>query len=416
MSNVFVLSSILGAAIFLLVAAVAWLAVLKVRSRALDRWMFTYVRQWTRYRAQHADQPMHMILCIADHFEPGNGGVTADQARERVQRWVEEYPIMFGRFHDSDGHPPRHTFFYPLEQYDPEHLDALAGLCRRGFGEIEVHLHHDRDNADELRARLVAFKKLLSRRHGLLPQHKQTGKLFFGFIHGNWALDNSRPDGRCCGVNNELDILCESGCYADFTLPSAPDETQTRKINSIYYACDDPLRPKSHDWGSDVGIGPAPTNGLMMIQGPLLLNWRNRKWGLLPRLENGCLQESQPPSISRLNLWLRARVQVRRRPDWFFVKLHTHGAPEDNSKVLLGEPMIRFHQDMARLAAENHRFHYHYVTAREMYNLVRAAEDRWTGTVDAARNYELVWNGYPQLKAPVEHEQDLELNGRAGSR
>src|SRR5262249_41263283 len=144
-----------------------------------------------------------------------------------------------------------------------------------------------------------------------------------------------------------------TGCYADFTLPSAPDPTQTRKINSIYYAVDDPARPRSHDWGTDVGTRPAPAAALMLIQGPLLLDWRNRKCGLFPRLENGCLQASQPPRIERLRLWLKARVQVQGRPDWFFVKLHTHGAIEDNRPVLLGEPMRRFHQELARYAAEH---------------------------------------------------------------
>ncbi|MBK8740376.1 MAG: hypothetical protein IPM02_13005 [Betaproteobacteria bacterium] len=84
----------------------------------------------------------------------------------------------------------------------------------------------------------------------------------FAFIHGNWCLDNSRRDGRWCGVNNELRVLGELGCYADFTLPSAPSDTQTRKINSIYYANDDSTHPKSHDDGVDLrsgepGRGPA---------------------------------------------------------------------------------------------------------------------------------------------------------------
>ena len=83
---------------------------------------------------------------------------------------------------------------------------------------------------------MLAFKELLADRHGLLARRRDTGELPYGFIHGNWALDNSRPDGRCCGVNNELAILRETGCYADFTLPSAPSPAQTAKINSIYYA------------------------------------------------------------------------------------------------------------------------------------------------------------------------------------
>jgi hypothetical protein len=131
----------------------------------------------------------------------------------------------------------------------------------------------------------------------------------------------------------------------------------------------------------------------MLIQGPLLLNWADRKWGVMPRIENACLQGNQPPTPSRLDLWMRARVHVPSRPDWLFVKLHTHGANEENQPVLLGEPMVRLHRELARRAAEDSQFHYHYVTAREMYNLARAAEAGWQGSVDEARDFETTWNG-----------------------
>src|SRR5205085_2137921 len=206
------------------------------------------------------------------HFEPAWGQPTAELAQERVDRWVEDYPRRLGAFRDSDGCPPRHTFFFPVEQYEPRLLNGLAHLCSQGYGEVEVHLHHDNDTAEGLRATLLAFKELLARRHGLLARDRRTGAVQYGFVHGNWALDNSHPDRRWCGVNNELDVLRETGCYADFTLLSAPSPTQTRKTNSIYYAVDDPRRPKSHDWGVDVGAGPAPDRALMQIQGPLLFD------------------------------------------------------------------------------------------------------------------------------------------------
>ena len=117
------------------------------------------------------------------------------------------------------------------------------------------------------------------------------GGLRYGFIHGNWALDNSHPDGRHCGVNQELGVLASTGCYADFTLPSAPNRTQTHMINSIYRALDTP-RPKSHDDGELLRAGQPQTldgTSLLLIQGPLGLNWRRRKWGVLPRLENADL-------------------------------------------------------------------------------------------------------------------------------
>jgi hypothetical protein len=361
--------------------------VILMHRRGMDRWLGTYIRERRLRGDPEPGQPVHLLLCIADHFEPQHGGVSAQKAWERVSRWTSEYPRVFGEFRDSDGRSPRHTFFYPLELYDAGHLDALAELCRRGFGEVEVQLHHENDTAESLRQRLIDYTNLLHSRHGLLTRTSD-GQIAYGFVHGNWALDNSHPAGRGCGVNNELDILRETGCYADFTFPSAPDLTQPRTINRIYYAIDDPAKPKSHDRGFAIGAGQ-PMNSLMLIQGPLLLDWSNRKWGLLPRIENACLQGSQPPDERRIDLWLRSRVQVPSRPDWYFVKLHTHGATETNQAVLLAEPMVQFHRAMSLRAVKDPGFHFHYVTARELYNLARAAEDRWTGSVDGARNYTL---------------------------
>ena len=356
--------------------------------RGLHRWLLPYLLSARRRRAPRPGEPVHLLLCIADHYEPKLGNAPPAVARERVRRWVEEYPKRFAEFRDADGRPPRHTFFYPVEEYEPDYLDALAGLCRQGFGEVEVHLHHDNDTSDNLRRTLTDFKRVLADRHGLLARDP-AGEVRYAFIHGNWALDNSRPDGRWCGVNNELDVLRETGCYADMTLPSFPSETQTRAVNRIYYAVDDPARPRSHDTGTDVGRGPPPDRGLMLIQGPLVLDWGRRKWGVLPRVENACLQGNQWPSDARLANWLRARVQVASRPDWFFVKLHTHGANEANMPVLLGQPMAAFHRRLRERADRDPAFRFHYVTAREMYNLAKAAEAGWAGGVAGARDFEL---------------------------
>ncbi|HYT94847.1 MAG TPA: hypothetical protein VEL76_39385, partial [Gemmataceae bacterium] len=333
----------------------------------------------------------HLLLCIADHYEPNAGKVAPEVAQARVAHWVREYPRRLGHFRDSDGRPPRHTFFYPIEDYHPDHLDALALLCRDGFGEVEIHLHHDNDTAEHLADLLNRSKELFAERHGLLARHRETGEPAYGFIHGNWALCNNDPNGRNCGVNNELDILRQTGCYADFTMPSAPHPTQTWKINSIYYASDRPGHPWSHNTGIDAGNRPPP-NSLLLIQGPLVFDWKHAKRGFVPRLENGCLQGSQPPHIERVENWLRARVQVPGRPDWFFVKLHAHGAIESSHEALLGDPAVRFHEALARRAAEEPRFHYHYVTAREMYNLVKAAEAGWKGSVADARDFVLLAN------------------------
>jgi hypothetical protein len=387
-------------AVLILLLAGGGFAAWQLHRRGLDRWLGPYLVQAPKRRLPRRGQEVHLLLAFADHYEPKDNRPAPEVARARVERWVQDYPRQFGRFRDSDGRAPRYTFFYPIEEYEPEYLDLLAGLCRQGFGEVEVHLHHHDDTEENLRAQLSAFRDLLAERHGLLARHRATGDLAYGFIHGNWALCNSHPGGINCGVNNELDILRETGCYADFTMPSAPHRTQTRKINSIYYARNRPGRPWSHDTGIDAGTGPAPADSLLLIQGPLVFDWARAKWGVVPRLENGCIQGSHPARIERLASWLRARVQVPTRPDWFFVKLHAHGATENAHEALLGEPMVRFHEELARRAREDPHFHYHYVTAREMYNLVKAAEAGWKGSVAEALDYELLWNGAACSVAP----------------
>ena len=195
-----------------------------VRQRGLDRWIVPYLLQGP-WRPPGPGEPIHVLICIADHFEPRVGAVSPQVARERVERWVRDYPTRFGSFRDSDGRTPRHTFFFPIEEYDPEHLDALAKLCGAGFGEIELHLHHDNDTDENLRKTLLTAQELFARRHGLLSHDRRTGRLAYGFIHGNWALDNSRPDGRWCGVNNEPRCPARDRMLRRFHLPlgSQPD-------------------------------------------------------------------------------------------------------------------------------------------------------------------------------------------------
>ncbi len=103
------------------------------------------------------------------------------------------------------------------------------------------------------------------------------------------------------------------------------------------------------------------------------------------------------------------------------MKLHAHGAPERDRDVLIGRTMAAFHEALARRAADDPTFHYHYVTAREMYNLARAAEAGWQGSVADARDFELiyVWDGPALLAAtptpgnPLMTRDDERISRRA---
>lgn len=340
--------------------------------KGTSTWLPAYLA--SRFARRTFTRPTHVLFAIADHFEPDVGGADVAEQLARVERWVREYPALARRHRDADGCWPRYTFFYPAEAYQPQVLERLAALCREGFGEVEVQLHHDGDTPETLARTLEQAKRDFAR-HGLLARERTTGRVRFGFVHGNWALDNSRRDGRWCGVNNELDILRQAGCYADFTLPSAPSETQTRKINSLYYAQDDPQRPKSHDTGRDVAVGGQADGALLIVQGPLALNWRRRKYGVFPRIENGELSRWNPPTPQRVDLWVRQGIGVRGKPDWIFVKVHTHGANPDNHDVLLGQPLEEMFGYLESAYNDGKRFALHYVTAREMANLIHAARE-----------------------------------------
>ena len=372
--------------VLLLAVAAALVVVRAVRARNMHIWLPHYLR---RRRPRSANRPVHVMFCFVDHFEPRWGGADLDTERRRVDRWCRDYPILAGRHRDADGRPPQHGFFYPEEEYRKEHLDKIAAMCATGYGEIEIHLHHDNDTEANFRATLSRFNELLHREHGALPRDPQTGELRFAFIHGNWCLDNSRADGRWCGLDNELILLRELGCYADFTLPSAPSDTQTAICNAIYYATDDPLRPKSHDRGTPVRVGGEAEGDLMIVQGPLGLNWRERHRGLVPRVENADLRGSYPPTEARVDAWVRAGVHVEGRPEWIFVKVHTHGTQEQDIDTLLGEPVDAMHRYLESRYNDGSNYVLHYVTAREVFNIIKAAEAGLDGNPNDYRDYVL---------------------------
>ena len=343
--------------------------------RAIDKWLVP----WIRRAVPRPDPgvPRHVFFAVCDHFEPLHDSDKSG-ALERIGEWQSRFPQVVDGFRDADGRGPRHTFFYPVEQYDADLLDPLAALCHETGSEVEIHLHHENDTPEGVVAALEKGKKDLFS-HGLLSKDA-SGDLRYGFIHGNWALNHSHPEGKGCGVDREIPLLRQTGCYADFTMPSAPSPTQSRVVNTIGYLPDLPGRAAID------GIAPATiqeTAGrreeldcLLEIPGPVAPNLKWRKWGLLPRLENGDLTGANPPTPLRLELAMNQGIAVAGQPNWLFVKCHTHGGIEPNFHMLLGEPMKRFHEAATTLGPE---VRFHYVTAREMANLVHAAESGETG-------------------------------------
>ncbi|WP_395731845.1 hypothetical protein [Prosthecobacter sp.] len=355
--------------------------------KAMDRWLLP----WLKDSLRRPKVPItDVMLAVCDHFEPFHHTDQAGAMR-RMETWQASLPKILATGVDHDGQTPRHTFFYPVEQYDRKVIEALAELCVSSRNEAEIHLHHDKDTAENFCAALERGKTDL-RSHGLLGSDA-TGAPVFGFIHGNWALDDSDPSGHGCGVRGELAMLKQAGCYADLTMPSAPHRTQAPIVNRLYYS-QSTLHGCSHHRGTRVSALDGSTRALrekedhlLLVQGPLMLDWERRKWGVMPRVENSDLGPANPPTVRRLRHWRNARISVQGAEGWGFIKLHTHGAPEKNHESVIGDARRRFHEELLELAASE-GFRLHYVSARELVNILHAAEDgHGGGDAGAWRDY-----------------------------
>ncbi len=331
----------------------------------IDLWLPAYLRDRARHLAR-ARSAKRLWVAFTDHYEPC-GNASVETAHARVGVWQERWPgIAAAAPQDADGRPPCFTFFYPQEEYDRDILQKLAELSRSGTTDVEVHLHHFHDNAASFKAKVRTFTQCLHEEHGLL--HRHGGRLVFGFIHGNWALDNSHPDGFGCGVKGELQALRDLGCYADFTMPSLPSPTQSRIVNQIYWTTGDPELPRGFDRGVQATVGGGVQGDLLMVTGPMGVRYRDR---LVPRLETGEVAVYDAPTPYRVKRWLELAPRIG---DDIFLKLYGHSAREDNAGALLGTgeragtlgPMFRWIAEAAR----QQNLELHWASAFRMFQAI----------------------------------------------
>ena len=333
--------------------------------RHAQLWLPGYLfGEWRSVR-RPANGEGRLWVVVCDHFEPfGASRGDMQAAGEIVAYWRRQWPETSRRHADDNGRPAAYTFFYPAEEYRAELLAPLAEIAHAGLGDVEVHLHHDNDTAAGFLATMNGFLGALEKTHGLL--RRDAGQLRFGFIHGNWALDNARPDGRWCGLNDEITLLKRLGCYADFTLPCGTLEAQTRTLNVVYWAVDDPARPRSHEYGTVVRPGHGAAGDLLLIPGPLGIRWTER-WR--PRMEMGELAGYDPVTPKRVRRWLGLAPVIGRD---VFLKIHTHGAQVRNSQYLLGGGLENLFR-LVRAECTRKQWELRFSTAWEVYQAVLRA-------------------------------------------
>ncbi len=363
--------------------------------------------------AASAAGPRHVLFAFVDHFEPRGSspgpGVTA---------WVDDYIALASRHVDADGRHPIHSYFLiSMPFIAPECLDQtlikLNEVTYAGYGEVEFHCHHglkDESTRTESEATsdllgLIAQAKERFNRHGALVTAEPVPRCTFGFIHGMWALDNSRailgPDSvslgrQYCGVNRELGLLREQGAYADFTFP-AWGYIGPFLRNAIFYAADDAL-PASYNRSGNtrfVEVGQSPWGDLMIVEGPGY---------------DANIDSLEPATLARMNEWVARNVHVLGNNDWIFVKVHTHGLAKDTTdpavwESFFGATMDRFYSDIERSYNDGVFWKLHYVSAREMYNIIKAAEAGLTG--DPGRYRDFLIPRYANMRILMSHQYRL---------
>ncbi len=337
----------------------------------------------------------HIVFTVANHFEPAwgpNGFHDIDTQRRRMEDWHKMARNIGEAVRDADGTKFRHTNFYPAEQYDFEILESLSAMQREGLGEVEIHLHHGVDKPDtseNLRKSLIEFRDCLAEDHACLSRDNGIGMPMYAFVHGNLALANSNG-GKHCGVDDEMQILQDTGCYVDMTLPSAPGRTQVPMLNQIY-ECGLPLtKAVPHRTGRALKFNGAEPQLPIIFTGPLVFNWTRRVRGLpVPRLDDGALVDNQPMDIARLNRWLGANIIVKNHPDRVFVKLHCHGFFDNDQSACIGKDARRFFSDIIENGEKTGEYSVHFATAREAFNMVMAAVDGHKGQPGEFRDYKL---------------------------
>ncbi len=401
---------------YAVVGGILFLGFLGVAVRTLDQkypFGWALVADQFRHKLAPIEGPRHILFLYVDHFEPHDPAT--------MDRWMKLYPKAALQHKDADGRPPKHTaFWYFAKSKEDEKrvfLRQLSELAYEGLGETELHLHHW-DDTEQTFLKIMNNMIGLSQETGAMITAEASPRRAFGFIHGMWGLDNSRGAGAC-GVNNEISLLRELNCYGDFTM-GAWGPMQARTVNRLYYATDDPRLPKSYDDGPEMETNKLGVGDLLIFEGPIVL----RRHGLRPVYDHADVTQEDWPTPERIRKWIETDIHVKGRPEWIFVKAFTHGVVPGDEDAVLGKGFHALHSFLEQNYNDGKRYVLHYVSAREAYNIAKAAEAGKSGNPNDYRDFLIppYVNRYLWVSVPFEtlrFEKNgalLEVRAPAGTR
>lgn len=336
-------------------------------------WIVDYFTKQSRAK-EAGKAEVHVMLLLCDHFEPSRP--RGDQGVAEVADWCREYAEACQDYKDDDGQYPQHSWFMAYDYPNFDTLQLLSSCVYEGYGEVEFHLHHGWDLPDDFSRTLDEGTRWFQTAGAMLTAESEP-KRAFAYIAGNWALDNGRHMDCYSGCNREIDLLSQYNCYSDFTFPAVGTSSQPATVNNIYYATDDG-NAKSYDRGVELEVGKAESGDLMIFQGPVYIDWK------AARIETAAFETFMQFDDRRTDYWLRANVHVPGRPEWKFIKLHTHGM--QSMEIFKSGKLKEFFAGVKR-AYQKPGYVLHHVSAREAYNIAKAAEAGLTGNPNEYRDF-----------------------------
>ena len=327
------------------------------------------------------DNEKHILFFMVDHYEPG----TREGNIENNRAWLDKFRVISDKYRDDFGTPFQYTWFYPNEARVKEIAADLADAVRDGYGEVELHWHISAGDLDKKYgggsfAEHLAEAIQWYQQFGFFITDEPEPKTAFAYIAGNWDLDGVRtPQSESHGITDQITQLNKAGCYADFTYSTIGTNAQPAKVNAIYYVTDDPTVSKSHNTGVDVEVGKVVDDRFMIFQGPIEITWNGE-------LEYGAMESDPSFSPARIDKWIDANIHVHGRPEWVFVKVYSHGM---QSRFVVLDHDMAWMLESLKQRCEERGIKLHFVTAREAYNIVKAAEAGEKGNPEEYRDYKI---------------------------
>lgn len=338
--------------------------------RGLEKWLHGLRRRPQR----PVENPLgtrHVLIALCNRLS--SVASEADKSA-MVRRWIGESARLREEFPAAQAFSLKHTFSLPPEEASAAWAPELAALCRVAGCEIELAPPRDAKSAAGLRRERIEAGKERLAQSGWLGRDR-SGAARFCFVH--------RAEGSSAfGLGDQAGMLRDAGCAASFPFDLKPGVVPEEFENSLVYFLESEaagprqglrrVRAERETRGAD-------RTGLLVAPPPFCPEAGRKTFGFKPEIDQGEIGAAALPTADRLHRWLDCRLTVEARPNWLFVVLHTDGFSPENASMLFGEPMRDFHRKLRSIAARDRTLCLHGVTARELVNILHAAEAGHSG-------------------------------------